>query len=286
MTNRKNNLLIPKIDIVFQSLFSKNNPEITKAFAEVLLEEKIESIKINEDKELIRNRPNDKLGILDLELEINNKEKVDVEVQLLNKGNFIERILYYATRLYSDQFKRGEPYENAKRTVLVAIVDFEIEELKDIDEMETKWKLIETKNRENILTELIEINIINLRKALKEYEKDNKNEKAQWMLFLDNPNSKEVEKIMKENKEIEKCVITVKELSEDEKMERLQFLREKAIRDEHSIELYGYKKGLEKGLESGEKKKAKEIAKKLLGEGKDEEYILEITGLKKEEYEN
>ena len=101
-------MLIPKIDVVFQSLFSKNNPEITKAFAEVLLEEKIESIKINEDKELIRNRPNEKLGILDLELEINKNEKVDIEIQLLNKGNFIERILYYATRLYSSQFKRGD----------------------------------------------------------------------------------------------------------------------------------------------------------------------------------
>ena len=274
MTNGKENkMLIPKIDVVFQSLFSKNNPEITKAFAEVLLEEKIESIKINEDKELIRNKPNDKLGILDLELEINNKEKVDVEVQLLNKGNFIERILYYATRLYSDQFKRGEEYENAKRTVLVAIVDFEIEEIKDIEEMETKWKLVETKKREKILTELIEIDIINIRKAKKEYEKDKKNEKAQWMLFLDNPNSKEVKEIMKENKEIEKCVITVKELSEDEKMERLQFLREKAIRDEHSI----YKKG--------EKDKAREIAKKLIEEGKDIKYISELIGIEEKEIE-
>ena len=35
------------------------------------------------------------------------------------------------------------------------------------------------------------------------------------------------------------------------------------------------------GLENAEKKKAKEIAKKLLEDGKDGEYILEITGLKK-----
>ena len=148
--------------------------------------------------------------------------------------------------------------------------------------METKWKLIETKNREKILTELIEINIINLRKALKEYEKDKKNEKAQWMLFLDNPNSKEVKEIMKENKEIEKCVITVKELSEDEKMERLQFLREKAIRDEHSIELYGYKKGIDKGKEE----EKKEIAQKLLKEGKDTKYISELIGMEEKELEN
>ena len=154
MSKNKNEnfkMLIPKIDVVFQSLFSKNHPKETKAFAEALLEEKIESIKINEGKDLIRSKPTDKLGILDLELDINNKEKVDVEVQLLNKDNFIERLLYYATRLYSDQMKIGEDYGEVKRVVLVAIVDFEIEELKEIDEMETKWKLIETKKREKIL---------------------------------------------------------------------------------------------------------------------------------------
>ena len=91
-------------------------------------------------------------------MDINNKEKVDVEVQLINKENFIRRLLYYVTRLYSDQAKRGEEYEEIKRVVLVAIVDFEIEELKGLEEMETKWKLIETKKREKILTELLEIN--------------------------------------------------------------------------------------------------------------------------------
>ncbi len=76
---------------------------------------------------------------------------VNCIIELLNKNNFIERLLYYATRLYSDQMKIGEDYEEVKRVVLVAIVDFEIEELKEIDEMETKWKLIETKKREKIL---------------------------------------------------------------------------------------------------------------------------------------
>ena len=276
---QKVEMLIPKVDVVFQSLFSKNHPKITKAFAEALLEEKIESIKINEDKDLIRSKPNDKLGILDLELDINNKEKVDVEVQLINKENFIARLLYYATRLYSDQAKKGEEYEEIKRVVLVAIVDFEIEELKELEGMETKWKLIETKKREKILTELLEINIISLRKALREYEKNKNNKKAQWMLFLDNPNSKEVKEIMKENKEIEECVITVKEMSEDEKMQRRAFLRQKAIMDEKAIRKKGYNDGMKKGKIEGKI----EIAKKLIEEGKDIKYITELTGLEEKE---
>ena len=120
-------LLKPKIDIVFQSLFSKENPEITKRFAEDILEEKIDSIVINEDKNLIRENINDKLGILDLELEVNEKEKVDVEIQLVKRNDFIKRLMWYFAKLYGKQAKRGEEYEKIKKVVLVAIIDFEIE---------------------------------------------------------------------------------------------------------------------------------------------------------------
>ena len=51
------------------------------------------------------------------------------QLQLINEENFIKRMLYYVTRLYSDQMKRRVEYIEAKRVVLVAIVDFEIEEL-------------------------------------------------------------------------------------------------------------------------------------------------------------
>ena len=32
------------------------------------------------------------------------------------------------------------------------------------------------------------------------YKKDKKNKKAQWIMFLDDPNSREVKEIMRENK--------------------------------------------------------------------------------------
>ena len=80
---------------------------------------------------------------------------------------------------------------------------------------------------------------------------------------------------MKDNKEIEECVITVKEMSEDEKMQRLAFLRQKAIMDEKAIRRKGYK--------DGEKDKAIKIAKKLMEEGKDLKYIEELTGLEEKE---
>ena len=103
---RKNmKLLKPKIDVVFQSLFSKKNEKITKAFAEAILDEKVRKITINDDKELFRERPEDKLGILDF-------------------------------------------YKKAKRVVMVAILDYDLDLTKEIKNMETIWQLREKNARE------------------------------------------------------------------------------------------------------------------------------------------
>jgi len=240
-------LLKPKIDVVFQSLFSKQNERITKAFAEALLDEKVEKIKINENKELYRTNPEDKLGILDLELEINEREKVDIEIQLVDKSNIQERILYYFSKLYSNEINRGDDYKKAKRVIMVAILDYNLNLTKEINKMETKWKLREENNKDLVLTDKLEIDIIELSKVQDEYEKNKQNKKAQWALFISDPNKKEVQEIMKNNEDIEEAVVTVHKMTEDEKMRKLADLREKALLDEKAIRRKGYEDGKSDG---------------------------------------
>ena len=242
-------LLQPKIDIVFQSLFNAKNKEITKSFVEALLEEKIDSMIINNEKEITRDKPIDKLGILDLELDINNKEKVDVEVQLLKNDEFIHRLLFYWSRIYSKQIHRGDEYTKARRVVIIAITDFEIDITKELKRMETIWSIREKDNPEKVLTDLLEIRIINLKRIREAYQKDKDSKKNQWVMFLEDPNSREVQEIMEKNEDVKKAVVTVREMSEDEKMERLAELRQKAIMDEKAL----YNTGIREGKELGEK---------------------------------
>ena len=82
----KRELLKPKNDVVFQSLFNQKNETITKNMISALLGEEITKIKINETKELYREYPEEKLGILDLEAQINEKEKIDIEIQLIDRN--------------------------------------------------------------------------------------------------------------------------------------------------------------------------------------------------------
>ena len=89
---------------------------------------------------------------------------------------------------------------------------------------------------------------------------------------------------MKESKEIKEAVEKLDNLSEDERMQRIADLREKAILDEKAIYAKGLddgiKEGLEKGIKEGKQKEKLEIAKKLKKEGMNTELIAEITGLK------
>lgn len=275
-------LLKPKIDIVFQSLFNQANSKITKAFVEALIDEKIDKMIINNDKELIRENPDDKLGILDLQLDINDNEKIDVEIQLAKKEDFIKRIIFYLSKIYALQVKRGKMYKDAKRVVIIAIVDFRINLVQDLKDIETIWNLREKNHPDKQLTNLLEICIIELEKVKEFYQKNKHDEKAQWMLFLDNPNSVEVQDIMKRNEEIKEATILVKKMSQDEKMQRLADLREKAIMDEKE----SYNTGKNDGEKIGEEKSKKEMANKMLELGIDVNIILKVTGLNKQEIEN
>ena len=259
-------LLKPKTDIVFQSLFNASHKETTKAFAQALLGEQIDKITINEEKTLLREKINDKLGVLDLELDVNNNKKVDVEIQLVDKKNFVERLLFYFSKLYQAQIKKGSNYLDAKKVVLIAIIDYPFELTKEVVEMETIWKLLEKGHLNLELTDYLEIRILELEKVRKAYSDNKDDEKAQWLLFLDDPNSQEVKEIMEKNYKIKDATFIVREMSEDEQMQRIADLREKAIMDEKAI--------YAAGIEQGKLEQQENIVKKLY---KMKKTIMEIS---------
>ena len=90
--NKKFKMLNPKTDIVFQMLFSAVNPEITKGLISSMIKEKITSIELDLNKQLIKNAVEDKIGILDLRAKINNNIECEIEMQMVYSNNFIPRL--------------------------------------------------------------------------------------------------------------------------------------------------------------------------------------------------
>lgn len=165
--------------------------------------------------------------------------------------------------MYASEIKRGDDYTEAKKVILIAIIDYPLELTQTISEMETVWKLCEKNHPDLVLTDSIEICILELDKVKNTYYKNKLDKKAQWMLFLDDPNSREVKEIMEKNNDIKDAVIEVHERSKDEQLRRLAELKEKAIMDEKAIYKAGKLRGEKKGISQGELKKSIEIIKNL-----------------------
>ena len=266
----------PKMDIIFQAIFGEVGSEnITKDFLEKILKRKIEKISLDKNPILRRELKDDKLGVLDIITELDGKEKCNIEMQLIDKNNIIERMLYYWSKMYTRQIKAGDDYNKLEKTIVILIADFNIKGLEEV-EYHSTWKIIETNSvKKLILTDKFELDIIELLKI-----KGRENEKDQlldWLIFLENPESERVTRKMEENENLKEAVEKLDRISEDEKMQRIIELREKAIRDEHAI----YAKGVDDGIEKGIMK----IAKSMLKKGMNVSDIIEITGLTKEEIE-
>ena len=277
-------LLNPKIDFVFKKIFgSEEHPEILISFLNAVLKPKkpIVSVEIK-NSDLEKEYIEDKFSRLDVKALTSNKEIINIEIQLKNEYNMIQRSLYYWSKLYEEQLSEGDRYDKLSRTVCINILDFKY--LKN-DRFHNGYRLKEIETNEE-LTNLQEIHFIEIPK-LKRFESTEEivDLLEGWVEFLRDPESEVIRKLEMSNKEIREAKDELYRLSMDEKERALYFIREKSIRDEISALANAEEKGMERGIKKGERNKAIEIAKSLL-DVLDIETISIKTGLSIKEIED
>ncbi len=267
-------LLNPKNDYVFKRIFGyKENASITKAFLEDVIDEEIKSIEIIQDAVLEKEILSDKIGILDIKAILNNNTYADIEMQILKDKNIIQRLLFYWSKMYISNIKKGDTYQKLKKTIVILIADFKFDELKEINECCSKWNIKEDKKGKIILTNIFEIYIIELPKSKKCPEE----KLTKWAKFFQNPD--EMGELEMNDKEIKKAKKCLEDISNNEKEMRLAELREKYIRDMKSME----ETGIEQGIEQGKKESIEKIVKKMIALKISIGEIQKITGLSEDE---
>jgi predicted transposase/invertase (TIGR01784 family) len=111
-------------DTLFKMLFTKY-PDLLKRLIAALLGIQYESI-----EEFIITNPDispEELGKKFCRLDINmvvNGQKVDLEVQVSDEGNYPERSLYYWAREFSTGLNESEDYSLLPRTIVISILGF------------------------------------------------------------------------------------------------------------------------------------------------------------------
>jgi predicted transposase/invertase (TIGR01784 family) len=270
--------------VVFQRIFGNpENEEILISFLNSLLKgtesEKIEQVEYVDTKLNNIDVADDKIGVLDVRVTTDKGTHINIEIQLINKYNMINRTLFYWSRLYSGQLKRGAGYKDLNRTITINILNFEYivsEKYHNIyhlyeDELQTK------------LTDLLEIQFVELPKFLRRQPKID-NSLNGWLAFLINPNREGIDMA---EPVIKKAITVLDMLSRDPETVRLAELRMKKILDERSMlegakeegKIEGKIEGIIEGKMEGKIEAKEETALNLLKMGIDEEITAEATGL-------
>ena len=243
-------LLNPKIDFVFKKIFgSEEHPEILISFLNAVLKPKkpIVSVEIK-NSDLEKEYIEDKFSRLDVKALTSNKEIINIEIQLKNEYNMIQRSLYYWSKLYEEQLSEGDRYDKLSRTVCINILDFKY--LKN-DRFHNGYRLKEIETNEE-LTDLQEIHFIEIPK-LKRFESTEEivDLLEGWVEFLRDPESEVIRKLEMSNKEIREAKDELYRLSRNSKERELYYLREKSLRDEISALANAKEKVLKEGLKQG-----------------------------------
>ena len=282
---------MPTNDFIFKKIFgSAGSEKITTSLLESIL--KIDITAIDLDKNPITEKEvlDDKLGVMDIRLEINGNIDCDVEMEMVNRGNIEIRLMRYVSKIFIRGLKVGEDYIEAKDSIAILVANFELDKHKEVKKILTEYEMREKDYGNIVLTDKIKVYILELPK-IERMKSEDKNLNL-WIKFI-----KDLEvKHMADNKEkdgkleetikaIQEAKKKYEELCQDEHARYIAELREKYVEETASVRQMGYEEGLEKGLETGQEKEKKEIAKIMKEKKYSIEEIMQITELTKEEIE-
>ena len=229
----------------------------------------------------------DKQGILDVRILMNNFVEIDIEIQLAELKVWADRSLFYLAKMYVEQIASGDNYKVFKRCVSISLLNFTL--FHDTDDFYSCFHLRED-TRNTLYTDKMEFHVVELPKLPKQLKEDS-NDILLWAKFINAEQKEEFDMLATKNPYIQSAYEQLQIISQD-KTKRLEYeAREKALRDYNQL-MYeaeergkeiGKETGIKIGKEIGEYEKAIAIAKNMLAFGMSSEMICKITNLSEQD---
>ncbi len=243
------------------------------------------------------NYADEKTSIMDMKAKDKQGRSYNIEVQIIPTTDYVNRVVYYLSKLLSGQLKEGENYRHLTKTISISIVSDKalFDTLKDFHNI-FRYKHI-TEDFE--LGDVTELHFIELTKFIKTQPEELQTKLDKWASLLKfgemyKESGYYPEELTKE-KEIAMAIEQFGQVSADERFRYYLMDIEKANRDrvsdmENAIE-EGMNKGIREGMLKGRlegkiegKIEGKlEVAAGMLANNISKSVILKVTGLSEEE---
>lgn len=243
-------LMKPKIDFAFKELMADELSRI--GFLSAILKLDPKSI---QETHLLNTNPRkmheeEKQGILDVRILMNDQTKIDIEIQLAEWKVWADRSLFYLSKMYVEQIAPGQNYTVFKKCVSISILNFSL--FKEENEFYSCFHIKED-TRHTLLTDKMEFHVLELPKLPKELQEENR-DILLWAKFINAERKEEFDMLAEKNAYIHHAYQQLQVISQD-KEKRLEYeAREKAILDHNQLILEAKQSGKKKALNKEEKK--------------------------------
>ena len=169
----------------------------------------------------------DKDVILDVKVEVNHTQIINLEMQVENLGNWPERSLTYLCRIF-DQLKSGEDYRNVKTSLHIGILDFTPKDFPQI--LYSDYFLYNLKTGHKY-SDKFGIYMLQLNQLGNPEDEKNMPEIYYWARLFKATTWEEIQMLAEKNESIKKSIVTLKELTADERAKMQMEARERYRRD-------------------------------------------------------
>ena len=238
-------------DYLFRALLQKIE-EVLKGFLAAALhlgdEKIIRRVSIT-NPILLGEAMDEKTCILDIFLVMNDNTKVNIEMQVSRQDGYRNRTLLYLCRAYDD-LKQGDAYSQLKPAVHISILDFI--PLDGKRKFYSENYLMDVRDHE-IYSRNLSVIVIELKEIENAGQAERESGLYQWARLFKAQTWEELKEVAKESETMAKAVVTLKDLSEDDKIKLQCEARYRYEHDMASMRELGRKEGREEGREEGKK---------------------------------
>ena len=275
-------LMKPKIDFAFKEIMENN--EARKGFLAAVLKVNPEDIRDTRilNPHLRKMHEDDKLGILDVRVLLNNDIEIDTEIQLAEFAAWANRTLFYLSKMFADQIEKGQDYSLLKKCVSISILDFVL-----FREEETEFYScfhIREDSRNFLYTDKMEFHVIELPKLPEELKEEDS--LLLWAKFINAERKEKFDMLAEKSPYINSTYQHLQVISQD-KEKRLEYeAREKAVRDHNQMMKEARERGMQEGRREGRQEGIIEVAENFIKLGLGTAEISKGTGLSENEIED
>ncbi len=251
-------------DYMFRAVLQSNNKVLRGLICSLLhlSEGKVASVEIT-NPVILGETVTDKEFRLDINVVLNNRTLINLEMQIANKLNWRERSVMYLCRSF-DQLNHGQDYLDAKPAVHIGFLDYTL--FAQQPEFYASYKLINVKNHQKY-SDSLTLNVVDLSRTDLATEEDKKYHIHERAMLFKATTWEEIKMLASKDEYLQEASETIFRMSADDLVRKRCRDREEYYQDlrsyerkieqdrlEHEQDLRSYERKIEQDLRNYERK--------------------------------